>query len=492
MIEYVSFALLVLVSSAGNTLNAAPDSALLNEKLDAKPGVLSFELLPGRKVFERRMREMRRLEDGEPETQIQIDGLYQGYGTHYVDLWIGTPVPQRQTVIVDTGSSSTAFPCKGCKNCGEEYHTDFHFDPSLSETFEKLDCDGCKHGSCRNEECNIHMSYAEGSSWSAYEAKDYLYAGGSHRTGEIVTIEDGEPVVSSPTLQFETQFAFGCQMSLTGLFRTQLADGIMGMSRESYTFWDQMYTNGQITRKQFSLCFSRQPTASSEGTGAGAMTVGGLDDRFHKTPMVWAWESGGRSFFTVYIKNIFLREGGGESARPDSEDQIVHRVDIAEGLLNSRGVIVDSGTTDTYFTSALAGPFKNMWKEITGKDYANRAVSLTEQQLRSLPTVLVQLRGADDATYDDPETTGLAGGVDSDSPNDIIIAIPASHYMEYDSDDDKYSTGLFIDEHGGSVLGANTMQGHNVFFDMETNQIGFAESDCEYSAESASGAGESI
>eukprot|EP00591_Stephanopyxis_turris_P007687 CAMPEP_0195516966 /NCGR_PEP_ID=MMETSP0794_2-20130614/9399_1 /TAXON_ID=515487 /ORGANISM="Stephanopyxis turris, Strain CCMP 815" /LENGTH=47 /DNA_ID= /DNA_START= /DNA_END= /DNA_ORIENTATION= len=47
MIEYVSFALLVLVSSAGNTLNAAPDSALLNEKLDAKPGVLSFELLPG-------------------------------------------------------------------------------------------------------------------------------------------------------------------------------------------------------------------------------------------------------------------------------------------------------------------------------------------------------------------------------------------------------------------------------------------------------------
>src|SRR5688500_8709423 len=33
----------------------------------------------------------------------QISGLYQGYGTHYIDLWCGTP-PQRQTVIVDTGS----------------------------------------------------------------------------------------------------------------------------------------------------------------------------------------------------------------------------------------------------------------------------------------------------------------------------------------------------------------------------------------------------
>jgi hypothetical protein len=29
----------------------------------------------------------------------QIGALYQGYGTHYVDVWVGTP-PQRQTVIV--------------------------------------------------------------------------------------------------------------------------------------------------------------------------------------------------------------------------------------------------------------------------------------------------------------------------------------------------------------------------------------------------------
>jgi hypothetical protein len=33
----------------------------------------------------------------------QMGALYQGYGTHYVDLWVGSP-PQRQTVIVDTGS----------------------------------------------------------------------------------------------------------------------------------------------------------------------------------------------------------------------------------------------------------------------------------------------------------------------------------------------------------------------------------------------------
>lgn len=42
--------------------------------------------------------------------------LFQGMGTHYSFLWVGTP-PQRVSVIMDTGSNHTAFPCTGCK-CG--------------------------------------------------------------------------------------------------------------------------------------------------------------------------------------------------------------------------------------------------------------------------------------------------------------------------------------------------------------------------------------
>ena len=43
--------------------------------------------------------------------------LFQGMGTHYSFLWVGTP-PQRVSVIMDTGSHHTAFPCVGCK-CGK-------------------------------------------------------------------------------------------------------------------------------------------------------------------------------------------------------------------------------------------------------------------------------------------------------------------------------------------------------------------------------------
>lgn len=43
--------------------------------------------------------------------------LFEGEGVHYVFIWVGTP-PQRVSVIVDTGSHYTAFPCVGCK-CGK-------------------------------------------------------------------------------------------------------------------------------------------------------------------------------------------------------------------------------------------------------------------------------------------------------------------------------------------------------------------------------------
>jgi hypothetical protein len=88
----------------------------------------------------------------------QVGALYHGYGTHYVDLWCGSP-PQRQTVIVDTGSGVTAFPCRGCKDCGApQYHIDGYFDDLASSSFEKVACDQCssRAGSCNSEkECRI-------------------------------------------------------------------------------------------------------------------------------------------------------------------------------------------------------------------------------------------------------------------------------------------------------------------------------------------------
>ncbi|KAL3770675.1 hypothetical protein ACHAW5_001450 [Stephanodiscus triporus] len=431
--------------------------------------------------------------------QQQMGALYQGYGTHYIDLWVGSPTPQRQTVIVDTGSGVTAFPCEECDGCGDEYHTDNYYRHSESTSFRPLGCDECTRGYCasvaNSQKCRISMSYAEGSSWSAYEAEDLCYAGGPHHDAlavngpmtnqEDTTIDHVDPDEAS---QFAFDLIFGCQVSITGLFITQLADGIMGMENDDTSFWKQMYNKGAIPRPEFSLCFSRSDNAEREGTGAGAITLGGVDTRLHQSPMVFAKNIQGSGFYSVHLKAVYLRAGGGGSAQTTQDDATrLHKLPLGEDVLNRGNVIVDSGTTDTYFNRALDGPFKTIWKELTGHDYNHNPISISPEEIAALPTILMVMSGYDgDAVGDEPtgdpdDVPGYAGNIDpSFGPRDIVLAIPALHYLEYDPDIEKYVPRFYTDEGSGSVLGANAMMGHDVFFDNRRGRIGFAESNCDY------------
>ena len=62
-------------------------------------------------------------------------------GSHYVSVSIGTP-PQRVSLILDTGSHHTAFPCKGCTECGK-VHMDDPFDVGNSGTATWTNCEEC-------------------------------------------------------------------------------------------------------------------------------------------------------------------------------------------------------------------------------------------------------------------------------------------------------------------------------------------------------------
>jgi hypothetical protein len=431
--------------------------------------------------------------------QQQMGALYQGYGTHYVDLWVGSPTPQRQTVIVDTGSGVTAFPCEECDGCGDDYHTDNYYRHSESSTFRPLGCNECTRGYCasvgNSQKCRISMSYAEGSSWTAFEAVDLCYAAGPHHDalaveGAMTNQEDTivDHVDPNDASQFEFELIFGCQISITGLFVTQLADGIMGMENDDSSFWKQMHNKGAIPRPQFSLCFSRSDDAEREGTGAGAITLGGVDTRLHQSPMVFAKNVKAGGFYAVHLKAVYLRAGGGQSAQTTQDDSPrLRKLPLGEDVLNSGNVIVDSGTTDTYFSRALDGPFKKIWKELTGHDYNHNPISISQEEIAALPTILMVMSGysdevvGDEPTGDPDDIAGYAGNTDlSSNPRDVVLAIPASHYLEYDPDIGKYVPRFYTDEGSGSVLGANAMMGHDVFFDNGRGRIGFAESICDY------------
>lgn len=439
----------------------------------------------------------------------QTAPLSQGVGTHYATVWVGTPQPQPQTLIVDTGSHHTAFPCKPCVKCGEQHHTDEYFDPAQSHTFEKLTCGYCTEDvneRCSpKRECKLSQSYAEGSSWSAYQASDMFFCGYNHvkeieishskknknKGVDEEIYSDVNPKHTYDLKKLDQRYAlpfiFGCQNHLTGLFVTQLADGIMGMSARETTLPKQMYNAGKLEHNMFSMCFRRMGKSEKDGVTAGVLTLGGVDKRLQRSPMVYAAldTESNNGWYTVQVKKIWLRKGGGQSAKSDGPFKRTDHVIVSANskkLNDGDGIIIDSGTTDTYFQRHLKVPFQKAFKDMTGIRLSNKSLKLTPEEVLALPTILIQLTAHEySKTFDADvnDVVGLAGTNLSKMPKDIIFAMPATHYLEFKGNG-VYTPRIYFSESSGGVLGANAMMNHDVLFDWENNRIGLAESTCDY------------
>jgi hypothetical protein len=263
----------------------------------------------------------------------------------------------------------------------------------------------------------------------------------------------------------------------------------MGMENDSTSFWKQMYNAHAIQSRAFSMCYSRPVDADRSGTEAGAMTLGGSDERLHDTDLVFASLQKGSAFFAIHLRKMYLREGGGgDSALPTKSNLKYRYLAIGETQLNQGQVIVDSGTTDTYFTRAVQQEFKSAWKELTGHDFSTHPMKLSSKELRAMPSLVLQFTGdiqrneAVRVAKNGQPVVGLADSIDPDNPNDLIWVIPPTHFFEYDPEDGKYTARLYLDEARGSVLGGNAMMGHDILFDVDNFILGVAESSCDYTS----------
>lgn len=108
--------------------------------------MISFQL--GRSTTERRPSEegRERISGWRRRRLAASDGmrLYSGLGTHYIFAHVGNP-PQELSLVVDTGSFNTAFPCADCEGC-RGGRQDL-WDPSMSRTSTVLSCDSCEGSS---------------------------------------------------------------------------------------------------------------------------------------------------------------------------------------------------------------------------------------------------------------------------------------------------------------------------------------------------------
>lgn len=399
-----------------------------------------------------------------------------------MDLWVGCPVPQRVTLITDTGSTAIAFPCSSCREkCGATAHVDEPYNEHQSTCFRSVACDECRIGQCSSftqdnattTTCEISREYSEGSSWKAVEAVDRVYGtGGNH-------MEPPPPLPSDNSSTFDLHF--GCQYRLAGLFQTQLADGIMGLQWHEHGFLSQMYNAGLISTRSFTLCYIKALYASREGTGAGAMILGGVDPSVHETPMVHALDTQRNGFYSIQIERMYLRIQGGESSITKGNNATWTTVFMKTAELNHGGVILDSGTTVTYLSEKLLGPFEEAWQRLMGKPFDHTKRRISKKDLEALPTIIFQVTPAINRK-NDPSNPALAAERDPHHPDSILISFPPTHYMGYNRHDDTYipAISFSIKAKEAQVLGANFFAGKSILFDIDNQSIGFSESRCHY------------
>lgn len=170
---------------------------------------------------------------------------------YFATFDVGTP-EKLQSVIIDTGSDTMAFPCETChgKNCGSHQYP--RFSPEGSSSFKyKIRCTNPSYIG-GHQVCKFVKSYAEGSSLYGFLADDLIrFKNAKHVYGTKLQ-QLNRKLVKDIRLQTE----FGCTEKETGLFKTQYADGILGLDDQSEFINSLEQLNGGGSKVfSFGLCF---------------------------------------------------------------------------------------------------------------------------------------------------------------------------------------------------------------------------------------------
>eukprot|EP00915_Cephaloidophora_sp_WS-2016_P004758 GHVH01006352.1.p1 GENE.GHVH01006352.1~~GHVH01006352.1.p1 ORF type:complete len:508 (+),score=48.30 GHVH01006352.1:98-1621(+) len=231
-----------------------------------------------------------RLVIGENILTTPLYGTINDEAYYYLNLFVGNP-PQKQSVILDTGSSILAFPCHDCEKCGRHINQPYSIDNSGTSRWLTCDDEMCFSKRCSVEKsnhseinhCDYYQAYSEGSSISGHYFSDLI---------SLTAYRTTNNAVKGGIINYETQLTnrydhIGCHERETKLFVSQLANGIIGVAfphknqpsaidalfQSSPDYVDSDPGQDVAIAKVFSICISDQ---------GGVMTMGGYDPIYVK------------------------------------------------------------------------------------------------------------------------------------------------------------------------------------------------------------------
>ena len=387
----------------------------------------------------------RRLDGAAPGGAMSglMEGNPEPLGYFFARLRVGTP-GQDFTVIIDTGSSLLAIPCEGCNNCGR--HEDPKFQPSRSSTYHAVTCNSPHCGTCVANQCTYREHFVEGSSIAGHLAMDQLGL---------------EPPGGQDFVRVEA--FFGCQTSETGIFKSQRADGIMGVGKQAQypTLLDTMVSDHHLP-DTLTFCISR--TAGWVSFGAQPPT---------NAPAVTTMKPNGKYYILTLLN--------GKLGNTD--------LDVSSAVFNSgQGVLLDSGTSLIYLPHSAYMRFRTAFAKETQKLSLGR------------PTVV---EGADCWPVEKVKggrAAAVSGvGLEEFPTLHLVFAGAATmdlhpvHYMFLHPSEDEpthWCSGVLDNGPTGTVLGAVFFRHQEVVIDRKTGRVHFTPNECGDSYHSLHAGGE--
>ena len=395
------------------------------------------------------------------EKFFEIEGGPE-YMYYFAKFKVGSP-EMEQSAILDTGSDTLAFPCDYCETSDCGTHQDPRFSSQKSDSFQlEVRCP-IKISFHEQKVCQFVKSYAEGSSLLGFLASDYL------RFKNAKKVNDPRLKMFNSFLQKDLKLKaeFGCTTKETGLFKTQYADGIIGLDNASgfIESVEQSWSSKKAKLFSFGLCFH-----SSGGLMSIDMRNKNKPDEKivmlnkkisdYKTPPLIIDYTSYNSYYDIRLTNFGIG------------DKVIE--------IESINVMIDSGTTFTHFPNyyikkilSVLNGFCSENPDKCGKipgsvfnedsclqfkkpdeNYANE-----KELLDSFPEIKLYFQGAK-APY---------------------VLYPWNYfYKEFDEDKESVRLCMALkgEEEGRIILGAFSMIDHYFYFDRKAKKILIFEENC--------------